>query len=634
MDDSAPLLHVDWIRWFQNLATAIQQPLTPGMIPDIPFTKIAMTLSPRLLGRTTAGAGSAEQISVTAPLTLAAGALGLSTPLLAIYGGTGFASYAVGDLLYADTTATLAKLADVSVGSYLRSGGIGIPPLWSTAKLPNTATTGDVLYASAANTYGNLADVAAGSYFRSGGVGTAPLWSTLTLPNSAATGDLLYASGANAMALRTIGSAADVLTVSAGLPVWAPPAAAGTVTIANDTTTNATMFPTWVTASSGNLPIKVSSTKLSFNPSTGTLGVNTATPDLSFVLDVNGGIHAVAAAVVQERFGSQTSHLVRRANGTASVPTIVASGDVVGGVYFQGWDGTAYQNVSSVEGTVDGTPGANDMPGRLTFFTTPDGSTTAAARMLIDNSGRVGIGASPSYHLDVQGSSGTIVIRAGSNVSGDVLYYATGTITGSINMFYSETSATGDVSSKFRNTNTTSASANALFQASVGGASAGDPYVAWLVSGVQDWSAGIDNSDSDKFKLGPVANPSSGGTSSIIGTVGGLYGIGISPTAVLHLKAGTATANTAPLKLTSGTNLTTAEAGAMEYDGTNLFFTRAGTVRENVLVAIDNVAAPTTSIGVAIVNFYGANATNYLGDPNRWLSVNVLGTTYKIPLYT
>jgi hypothetical protein len=57
-------------------------------------------------------------------------------------------------------------------------------------------------------------------------------------------------------------------------------------------------------------------------------------------------------------------------------------------------------------------------------------------------------------------------------------------------------------------------------------------------------------------------------------------------------------------------------------------------VRENVLVAIDNVAAPGTSIGVGIVNFYGSAATNFLGDPNRWLSVNVLGSTYKVPLYT
>lgn len=39
------------------------------------------------------------------------------------------------------------------------------------------------------------------------------------------------------------------------------------------------------------------------------------------------------------------------------------------------------------------------------------------------------------------------------------------------------------------------------------------------------------------------------------------------------LGAGTATAGTAPLKFTSGTNLTTAEAGAIEYNGTAMFST-------------------------------------------------------------
>ena len=59
---------------------------------------------------------------------------------------------------------------------------------------------------------------------------------------------------------------------------------------------------------------------------------------------------------------------------------------------------------------------------------------------------------------------------------------------------------------------------------------------------------------------------------------GGNVGIGqTTPTAVLHLKAGTATASTAPLKFTSGTNLTTAEAGAMEFNGTNLFFSPSTT---------------------------------------------------------
>jgi len=53
-------------------------------------------------------------------------------------------------------------------------------------------------------------------------------------------------------------------------------------------------------------------------------------------------------------------------------------------------------------------------------------------------------------------------------------------------------------------------------------------------------------------------------------------GVGVAAaTAVLHLKAGTATASTAPLKLTSGTNLTTAEAGAVEYDGTEFYATNS-----------------------------------------------------------
>lgn len=127
--------------------------------------------------------------------------------------------------------------------------------------------------------------------------------------------------------------------------------------------------------------------------------------------------------------------------------------------------------------------------------------------------------------------------------------------------------------------------------------------------------------------------------------IGNLYGVRIkqvtaksgfgvtTPTAKVHLGAGATGASTAPLKFTSGTNMTTAEAGAMEYNGTNLFFTRAGTTRENVLVAVDNAAAPGTSVGIGIVNFYGTSATNFLGDPDRWLSINVLGAVYKVPLY-
>lgn len=58
-------------------------------------------------------------------------------------------------------------------------------------------------------------------------------------------------------------------------------------------------------------------------------------------------------------------------------------------------------------------------------------------------------------------------------------------------------------------------------------------------------------------------------------------GLGITPTATLHLRAGTATAATAPLKLTSGTLMTSAEAGAIEFLTDDFFATiSTGTARK------------------------------------------------------
>jgi trimeric autotransporter adhesin len=66
----------------------------------------------------------------------------------------------------------------------------------------------------------------------------------------------------------------------------------------------------------------------------------------------------------------------------------------------------------------------------------------------------------------------------------------------------------------------------------------------------------------------------------------GKVGIGItSPTAKLQIASSDGTASSAPLKFTSGTNLTTPEAGAVEYDGTNLYFTDSGAIRRTIATA-------------------------------------------------
>lgn len=56
----------------------------------------------------------------------------------------------------------------------------------------------------------------------------------------------------------------------------------------------------------------------------------------------------------------------------------------------------------------------------------------------------------------------------------------------------------------------------------------------------------------------------------------GLNGVTV-PTAYLHLPVGTATANTAPIKLATGTALTTPEDGAIEYHTSHLYFTIGST---------------------------------------------------------
>lgn len=62
--------------------------------------------------------------------------------------------------------------------------------------------------------------------------------------------------------------------------------------ITNDTSTNATMYLTWVTTTSGNLPLKITSTKLTFNPSTGELNSSNFRTNMgsqSVVLGVSAG---------------------------------------------------------------------------------------------------------------------------------------------------------------------------------------------------------------------------------------------------------------------------------------------------------------------------------------------------------
>ena len=76
------------------------------------------------------------------------------------------------------------------------------------------------------------------------------------------------------------------------------------------------------------------------------------------------------------------------ARGSAS--GILLDDDVMGQVRFAGGDGVDLETVGAqISAEVDGTPGANDMPGRLVFSTTADGAASPTTRLTIDSAGLV-----------------------------------------------------------------------------------------------------------------------------------------------------------------------------------------------------------------------------------------------------
>jgi hypothetical protein len=155
------------------------------------------------------------QSSATVKVSVANLTPGLST-ITAAKGGTGQTSYAVGDLLYADTTTTLAKLADVATGNALISGGIGVLPSYGkigltthvSGTLPianggtnaTSFTANQILYGSFSQSAGLTFD---GTNFATTGTATA---AKLIPTGTSVTGNGLYLPAANALGLSTNGT--------------------------------------------------------------------------------------------------------------------------------------------------------------------------------------------------------------------------------------------------------------------------------------------------------------------------------------------------------------------------------------------------------------------------------------------
>jgi hypothetical protein len=73
------------------------------------------------------------------------------------------------------------------------------------------------------------------------------------------------------------------------------------------------------------------------------------------------------------------------ARGSLGSPTVVSNADRVFSLQGWGYDGGQYLRAGEIDMFVDGTPGSNDMPGRMEFYTTADGSASLALGLTLDN---------------------------------------------------------------------------------------------------------------------------------------------------------------------------------------------------------------------------------------------------------
>ena len=83
---------------------------------------------------------------------------------------------------------------------------------------------------------------------------------------------------------------------------------------------------------------------------------------------------------------------LQKGRGTMASPAAVIANDLTGRILFSGWDGSNWSNTALIESEVDGTPGPDDMPGRLAFRTTADGGAGTTEAMRINNAQELLIG--------------------------------------------------------------------------------------------------------------------------------------------------------------------------------------------------------------------------------------------------
>jgi hypothetical protein len=141
--------------------------------------------------------------------------------------------------------------------------------------------------------------------------------------------------------------------------------------------------------------------------SSGRLLVGTSSNRTGAALQIEGTTFGTSLGTITNNSANSAPayfQLIKSRGTSVGSQALVSNGDGLGNVQFVGTDGTQQLVAAAIEGIVDGTPGANDMPGRLVFSTTADGASSPTERARITSDGFLRVGKS-SADINVQGIS-------------------------------------------------------------------------------------------------------------------------------------------------------------------------------------------------------------------------------------
>jgi len=151
-------------------------------------------------------------------------------------------------------------------------------------------------------------------------------------------------------------------------------------------------------AANSSIRFKVDGGEKARIDSSGRLLVGTSTARSNFYgntpdVQIERAADRTRELLINNTNGSNASEfIIAKTRGTTvGSNTVVQDDDQLGIVHFAGADGTNLVIGASITALVDGTPGSNEMPGRLVFSTTAGGAGSPTTRMTIFSDGAVEI---------------------------------------------------------------------------------------------------------------------------------------------------------------------------------------------------------------------------------------------------